>query len=299
MAGNAREIRARIKSVRNTEKITRAMQMVAAAKVRRARERVEAAQPYADAMTEVFREVASQVPPSEYRSPLLQKRRVRRVALVVLTSDRGLCGGYNANVLRLALNRYRYWTDELDEVKLILIGTKGVQFFKDPEFNVVARFQHLPQIPTFADAQSIVAAAAKLFEAGEVDLVELIHTRFRSMVSLVPTDTILLPAIVPGRDADLHSELAGTPPVVRAQYVLEPGPQEVLDALVPKYLGTVVYQALLESAASELAAKMTAMSAASKNAKELAGELTLIYNKARQASITQEILEVVGGAAAL
>ncbi|MEB3285556.1 MAG: ATP synthase F1 subunit gamma, partial [Candidatus Sericytochromatia bacterium] len=212
---------------------------------------------------------------------------------------RGLCGGYNANVLRMAMNRYRYWIDEMDEVRLILVGTKGVQFFKGADFNVVAKFQNLPQIPTFSDAQAIVDAAGELFEAEDVDLVELIHTRFRSMVSLVPTDTVLLPAIVPGRDMDLHGPEAAAPVPIQAQYVLEPGPQEVLDALVPKYLGTVVYQALLESAASELAAKMTAMSAASKNAKELAGELTLIYNKARQASITQEILEVVGGAAAL
>lgn len=300
MAGNAREIRARIKSVKNTEKITRAMQMVAAAKVRRARERVEAAQPYARSLTEVFKQVAAQVPPSEYRSPLLEARLVKKVALVVITSDRGLCGGYNANVLRMAVNRLRYWQDEQDEVKLVVVGTKGAQFFRHSNFEVVERFQNLSQIPTFAEAAEIVRTVQGLYERGDVDLVELIYTNFRSMVSLVPTDTVLLPAQVPGRDQDPHAldpVASATGP--KAQYVFEPSPEAVMDAIIPKYLETVVYQALLESAASELAAKMTAMSAASKNAKELAAELSLVYNKARQASITQEILEVVGGAAAL
>ncbi|MEB3330255.1 MAG: ATP synthase F1 subunit gamma [Candidatus Sericytochromatia bacterium] len=299
MAGNAREIRARIKSVKNTEKITRAMQMVAAAKVRRARERVEAAQPYAQAIEGVFKQVAAQVPPSEYRSPLLEPRKVKRVALVVVTSDRGLCGGYNANVLRMAVNRHRYWLDEHDEVKLVVIGTKGVQFFRHSSFDVAARFQHLSQIPTFAEAAEIVRTVREMYEAGEVDLVELIYTNFRSMVSLVPTDTVLLPASVPGRDDPHALEPAALAAGPQAQYVFEPSPEAVMDAIIPKYLETLVYQAMLESAASELAAKMTAMSAASKNAKELAAELSLVYNKARQASITQEILEVVGGAAAL
>ena len=304
MAGNAREIRARIKSVKNTEKITRAMQMVAAAKVRRARERVEAAQPFAQAIADVFSQVASQVPTGEYRSPLLESRPVKKVALVVITSDRGLCGGYNANAIRQAVNRHRYWKDEKAEVKLILIGTKGVQFFRHSNFDVVARYQQLPQIPTFAEAGEIANTARKLFEDGEVDLVEFIYTNFRSMVSLVPTTATLLPATVPdkgeGAGADgVVGKVGGTPKGPSAQYIFEPSPDVVMDAIIPKYLETVVYQALLESAASELAAKMTAMSAASKNAKDLAAALSLVYNKARQASITQEILEVVGGASAL
>ncbi len=305
MAGNAREIRARIKSVKNTEKITRAMQMVAAAKVRRARERVEAAQPFAQAIADVFRQVASQVPAGEYRSPLLESRPVKRVALVVITSDRGLCGGYNANVIRQAVNRHRYWRDEKVEVKLIVVGTKGVQFFRHSNFDVVARYQQLPAIPTFAEAGEIANSARKLFEEDQVDLVELIYTNFRSMVNLVPTTTVLLPATVPDTGAPNAPEgdavaKAGTASRgVSAQYIFEPSPDVVMDAIIPKYLETVVYQALLESLASELAAKMTAMSAASKNAKDLAAALSLVYNKARQASITQEILEVVGGASAL
>lgn len=305
MAGNAREIRARIKSVKNTEKITRAMQMVAAAKVRRARERVEAAQPFAQAIADVFRQVASQVPTGEYRSPLLESRPVKRVALVVITSDRGLCGGYNANVIRQAVNRHRYWRDEHAEVKLIVVGTKGVQFFRHSNFDVVARYQQLPAIPTFAEAGEIANAARKLFEENQVDLVELIYTNFRSMVSLVPTTAVLVPATVPDKggassaEGDAVAKAGTTPKAPSAQYIFEPSPDVVMDAIIPKYLETVVYQALLESAASELAAKMTAMSAASKNAKELAAALSLVYNKARQASITQEILEVVGGASAL
>lgn len=305
MAGNAREIRARIKSVKNTEKITRAMQMVAAAKVRRARERVEAAQPFAEAIADVFRQVASQVPAGEYRSPLLESRPVKRVALVVVTSDRGLCGGYNANVIRQAVNRHRHWRTEGAEVKLIIVGTKGVQFFRHSNFDVVARYQQLPAIPTFAEAGEIANAARKLFEENQVDLVELVYTNFRSMVSLVPTTAVLVPATVPtsgggnAAEGDAMAKQGTVAKPVTAQYIFEPSPDVVMDAIIPKYLETVVYQALLESAASELAAKMTAMSAASKNAKELAAALSLIYNKARQASITQEILEVVGGASAL
>lgn len=304
MAGNAREIRARIKSVKNTEKITRAMQMVAAAKVRRARERVEAAQPFAEAIADVFKQVASQVPAGEYRSPLLESRPVKRVALVVVTSDRGLCGGYNANVIRQAVNRHRHWRTEGAEVKLIIVGTKGVQFFRHSNFDVVARYQQLPQIPTFAEAGEVANTARKLFEEDQVDLVELIYTNFRSMVSLVPTTAVLLPASVPSggtsaAEGDAVAKAGTVSKGVSAQYIFEPSPDVVMDAIIPKYLETVVYQALLESAASELAAKMTAMSAASKNAKELAAALSLVYNKARQASITQEILEVVGGASAL
>jgi F-type H+-transporting ATPase subunit gamma len=303
MAGNAREIRARIKSIKNTEKITRAMQMVAAAKVRRARERVEAAQPFARAIADVFRQVASQVPSGEYRSPLLESRPVKRVALVVVTSDRGLAGGYNANVIRAAVNRHRYWRTEGAEIKLIIVGTKGIQFFRHSNFDVVARYQHLPQIPTFTEAAEIAGEARKHFEDGNVDLVELVYTNFRSMVSLVPTTSTLLPATVPPSGGAADSGVVGkageAPKGVSAQYIFEPSPDVVMDAIIPKYLETVVYQALLESAASELASKMTAMSAASKNAKELAAALSLVYNKARQASITQEILEVVGGASAL
>lgn len=304
MAGNAREVRARIKSVKNTEKITRAMQMVAAAKVRRARERVEAAQPFAESLADVFRQVSAQVPRGEYRSPLLESRPVKRVALLIVTSDRGLCGGYNSNVIRMAVNRIRFWKEEKVEPKLIVVGTKGNQFFKHSNYDVVERFSGLQQIPTFEEAQRIATEARRIFASGDVDKVEVIYTNFRSMVSLVPTTITLLPANLPAGGGDKGSagdvvSKAGGPAPVSAQYIFEPSPDVVMDAIIPKYLETIVYQALLESAASELAAKMTAMSAASKNAKDLAAALSLVYNKARQASITQEILEVVGGASAL
>lgn len=292
MGANTREIRTRIKSVKNTQQITRAMQMVAAAKVRRAQERVTAAKPYSKAIAEVFRQVGGQLPKSEFRSPLLETRPVKKVALVIITSDRGLCGGYNANVIRAAVQRQRHWKEQGVEPSLIVIGQKGVNFFRHSNFNVVARYTQLPQFPTFAEAQAIVADATRLFGNGSVDMVEFIYTNFRSMITLVPTTLTLLPASIPSADAD-------APVTARAQYMFEPDAATVMERIIPKYLETVVYQALLESAASELAAKMTAMSAASKNAKELAAALTLVYNKARQAAITQEILEVVGGANAL
>lgn len=291
MAGNKREIRTRIKSVKNTQQITKAMQMVAAAKVRRAQDRVTAAKPFAQAIADVFKQVGGQLPKSEFRSPLLETRPVKRIALVVVTSDRGLCGGYNANVIRLAVARQRHWKEQGVEPSLIIVGSKGAAFFRHSNFPVISRYTQLPQIPTFAEAQAIVADATKAFGDGTVDMVELIYTNFRSMIALVPVTTTLLPAVMPtGEAGDANA---------RAQYMFEPDAATVMDTLIPKYLETVVYQALLEAAASELAAKMTAMSAASKNAKELAAALTLVYNKARQASITQEILEVVGGANAL
>jgi F-type H+-transporting ATPase subunit gamma len=291
MGVNTREIRTRIKSVKNTQQITKAMQMVAAAKVRRAQERVTAAKPFSQKLAEVFRQVASQLPKGEFRSPLLEVRPVKRVALVVITSDKGLSGGYNANAIRFAVARHREWIEQGVEVKLIVVGTKGVQFFRHANFNVISRYTQLPQVPTFAEAASIVAEASELYASGQVDKVEFIYTEFRSMVTQKPTLVTLLPATLP------ESEAASAGPT--AQYVFEPSADEVMTRVIPKYLETVVYQALLESATSQLASQMTAMSAASKNAKELAAALTLVYNKARQAAITQEILEVVGGAAAL
>lgn len=290
MGANTRDIRTRIKSVKNTQQITRAMQMVAAAKVRRAQERVTAAKPFSEQIAKVFAQVAGQLSPGEYRSPLLQVRPVKRVALVVVTSDKGLAGGYNANVIRSAVNRIREWTEKGVEPKLVIVGTKGVAFFRHSNFEVISRYTQLPQIPTFAEAQQIVSEVSALFAKGEVDQVEFIYTNFKSMISLIPTTSTLLPASLP------EGQASSGP---RALYTFEPSPEEVMDRLIPKYLETVMYQALLESAASELAARMTAMSAASKNAKELAAALSLVYNKARQAAITQEILEVVGGASAL
>jgi F-type H+-transporting ATPase subunit gamma len=291
MGVNTREIRARIKSVRNTEKITKAMQMVAAAKVRRAQERVTSARPFSQKIAEVFAQVASQLSKGEQNSPLLATRPVERVALVVLTSDIGLSGGYNANINRKAVARLREWTAQNVEPQLILVGTKGIQFFKHSNYKVISRYSQLPQIPTFTEAAAIVKEVTELFATGKVDKVEFVYTEFKSLMTQVPTLITLLPAKLP--EAKTPTNGPG------AQYLFEPSAEEVMDRLIPKYLETLVYQALLEAAASQLAARMTAMSAASKNAKELATALSLVYNKARQAAITQEILEVVGGAQAL
>jgi F-type H+-transporting ATPase subunit gamma len=291
MGANTREIRTRIKSVKNTQQITKAMQMVAAAKVRRAQERVTAAKPFSQKIAEVFRQVAGQLPKGEFKSPLLDQRPVKSVALVVITSDKGLSGGYNANVIRSAVLRHRHWVSQGIQPKLIIVGTKGVQFFRHSNFDVVARFQNLPAVPTFSEASEIVKEASALFADGTVDQVEFIYTVFKNMVTQTPTTITLLPATMPEADDT-------APKGPQSLYEFEPSADEVMTAIIPKYLETVVYQALLESATSQLAAQMTAMSAASKNAKELAAALSLVYNKARQAAITQEISEVVGGAAA-
>ncbi|HEY9721080.1 MAG TPA: ATP synthase F1 subunit gamma [Oscillatoriaceae cyanobacterium] len=290
MPANTREIRSRIKSVKNTQQITRALQMVAAAKIRRAQDRVTAAKPYAERIAEVFKQVASQLSPGDFKSPLLVTRPVQRVAIVAITSDKGLSGAYNANAIRAAVNAHREWRERGAEVELIVVGQKGVSFFRHSNFNVVSRYTQLPQIPTFAEATAIAKEATERFASGQVDHVELVYTNFRSMLSLVPTTQTLLPAVLPTSEG---------PRTASALYEFEPEPEVVMNRIIPKYLETVVYQALLESAACQLAAQMTAMSAASKNAKELAAALTLVYNKARQAAITQEILEVVGGANAL
>lgn len=288
---NAKEIRRRIKGVASTQKITKAMEMVAAAKVRRAQQRVTAARPYAQGVRDVFAAVTGNLAGGEVRSPLLVRREVKHVALVVLTSDKGLAGAYNSNVLRAAVTRLREWTAQGATVRLILVGSKGVQFFRHSSYEVLSQYTNLPQVPTFTEATVIGEEVTRLYAEARVDKVELIYTHFHSMLRYTPERVDLLPATLPERKA----ETAG--PV--ANYLFEPSAEAMVLELIPKYLETVVYQGLLESVASELASRMTAMGAASKNAGQMIQHLTLVLNKARQGAITQEILEVVGGAEAL
>ncbi|MEB3299445.1 MAG: ATP synthase F1 subunit gamma [Candidatus Sericytochromatia bacterium] len=287
---NTKEIRRRIKSVQSTQKITKAMEMVAAAKVRRAQDRVLASRPYAERMGAMYGAVVRGLPLGEVRHPLLESRPVRSVLLILLTSDKGLCGGYNANVIRFLVHRVRDLKAKGIESKILVVGTKGVNFFKHASFSVVGRLQNLPQVPTFTEASVLIEEAQKLFEAGEVDAVELVHTKFHSMVRYEPVALSLLPAAPEDAPASTG---------VSASMVFEPDAEGMLSEVLPAYLKTMAYQSLLDAAASELANRMMAMGAASKNAGEMISHLTLVYNKARQAGITQEILEVVGGAEAL
>ena len=311
---NLKLIRDRIKSVKNTRKITEAMRLVAAAKVRRAQEQVEGTRPFADRLAQVFYSLQARLRFEDANLPLLQTRDVKNVGLIVVSADRGLCGGYNSNIIRRAENRAKELAADGVGYQMILIGRKAVQYFERREYPIDSKFQGLEQIPTADEASQIADQALSLFLSEEVDRVELIYTKFVSLVSSRPVTQTLLPLDSEGlskedevfrltsRGGRLDVERAAVDTVEKQlpqDMIFEQDPVQILDALLPLYLNNQVLRALQESAASELAARMTAMNNASDNASELVKTLTLDYNKARQAAITQEILEVVGGAAAL
>ncbi len=311
---NLKLIRDRIKSVKNTRKITEAMRLVAAAKVRRAQEQVEATRPFADRLAQVFYGLQTRLKFEDANLPLLQNREVKNVGLVVISADRGLCGGYNSNIIRRAEIRAKELKASGIGYQMILIGRKAIQYFQNRDYPIASTFDNLEQIPTAEEASKIADEALSLFLSEKVDRVELIYTRFVSLVSSRPVIQTLLPLDPEGLDKEdevfrlttrggqfkVEREPVETQQVQLPQdMIFEQDPVQILDALLPLYLNNQVLRALQESAASELAARMTAMNNASDNASELVKTLTLDYNKARQAAITQEILEVVGGAAAL
>lgn len=295
-------LRRKIGSVKNTQKITKAMKMVAAAKLRRAQEKVLAARPYAGQLAEMLGRLAASDTPIDH--PLLQQREVNRVALVVFSGDRGLCGSYNVNVLRRA-------TAELARLgrstELIAIGRKGRDFFRRRGRTFAAEFLAIGEEPTFAQAREIAAKLMAMYSSGEVDEVRLVYTEFRSALSQRPVEVKLLPLDRPAREQGPAADATGKPEGAAGpqgletpvEYIYEPSPNTILGALVPKAVETQVYRALLESKASEHGARMTAMGNATQNAGELIGKLTLAYNRARQAAITREVSEIVSGAEAL
>jgi F-type H+-transporting ATPase subunit gamma len=290
---NIREIKGRIKSVKNTSQITKAMQMVAAAKVRRAQERVTQARPYAEALEAMFKEVAANIGGEDIDEPLLKARPVvKTVGVLVITSDKGLSGAYNSNVLRASLQKVKALREQGLEVKLWLVGNKAIQFYKNLGFPVAQAFSGLPAIPTYSEAKNIVGHLQTAFLNGEVDRVDTVFTRFVSMITFKVTESTLFPVAAPAGETAAKK---GPKP----QYIFEPSAKDVIAQVLPRYAETQIYRALLEGAASQLASQMMAMSSATKNANEMVSRMTLIYNKARQASITQEILEVVGGAEAM
>ena len=289
---NLKAIRQRIKSVQSTQKITRAMRLVAAAKVRRAQMRVLAARPFTQAVVRVLREVVAEVSPVDLQELLLlQRRTVKKVALIILSSDRGLCGSYNGTVFREAMHRISALQAEGKEVGLILIGLKAAAFFKSIKIEKLKTYTLLPAVPTVEEAKMIANHAAELYIENKVDAVEVIGTNFISMLRSEVVCTKYLPIDLPAAE-----EIKPLAPI----RLFEPGIIDVMEReLLPKYVQNVIFQALLEAVASELAARMNAMTNASNNARDLISTLTLIYNKARQAAITQELLEIVGGAEAL
>lgn len=314
---NLKAIRDRIKSVKNTKKITEAMRLVAAAKVRRAQEQVIATRPFADRLAQVLFGLQTRLRFEDADLPLLKKRDVQTVGLLVISGDRGLCGGYNANVIRRAEQRAKELTAEGVNYKYILVGRKAIQYFQRREEPMHGKiFNGLEQIPTAAEASMIADELLSLFLSESVDRVELVYTRFVSLVSSRPVVQTLLPLDPQGLEASddeifrltsrsgafqverqrLESSVKAPLP---QDMIFEQDPLQILDALLPLYLNNQLLRAMQESAASELAARMTAMNNASDNASDLISSLSLSYNKARQAAITQEILEVVGGSQAM
>lgn len=280
-----RDIQRRIRSVKNTQKITRAMKMVSAAKLRRAQEMAEAARPFFDKTLQILRAVGAKT--RDDLHPLLrQERHSGRSGFIVITADRGLCGGYNARVIELAKNNI----DKAEKAAIIAAGKKGRDFFKKRGYEVVADYIDIEDRPSFDTAQKIARKVIDLFTGFYFDQVQLAYTEFHSALTQRAKIITLLPV---AGDEVIESE------VPRTEYLFEPSPGEVLDLILPKYVENILYGVLLESKASEFGARMTAMDSATENAEEMIDELTLSYNRARQAEITTEISEIVGGAEAL
>ena len=288
------DLRRRISSVRNTRKITRALELVAGARLRRAQTRIEEMRPYADRMQELM--VGTARAASSFRNlALLQQRdEVRRVAIVVITGDRGLAGPFNGQVLRRAFELERQARSNGQEVAWLVVGRKGASTLRFRRYEVAAQWAGFADKPSYQDAQAVGHRLAEVYENEEVDRVVLVYNRFESVIVQRVTTTDLLP---------IHEEVLSSEEEKRegpsADFIYEPEPEQILERLLPVYLETEIYRALLESAAAFLASQMTAMRNASKNAGELIDDLTLSLNRARQAEITQEILEIVAGADAL
>jgi F-type H+-transporting ATPase subunit gamma len=288
---NLIDIRRRIRSVKNTQQITKAMKMVAAARLRRSQDRILATRPYALEIRKVIGNLASRV--GRGKHPLLAAREEKRILLVVVSGDKGLAGSFNANVLRRAQEALRAATTGSQsgkEVELLLLGKRGNDFFRRRTIPVRKGYSNLFTNVTYAQAQEIATDIAAAYAAGEYDAVQVIYNAFKSMMTQELTEETLLPIATRGGEPE-----AG----VAREYLFEPKAEEILAELLPRYLTFQVYRVLLESQAAEHAARMTAMDSATKNASEMIERLTLRYNRARQAAITTQLIEVVSGANAL
>ncbi|MCX5926340.1 MAG: F0F1 ATP synthase subunit gamma [Cyanobium sp. LacPavin_0920_WC12_MAG_63_22] len=314
---NLKDIRDRIGSVKNTRKITEAMRLVAAAKVRRAQEQVLRSRPFADRLARVLENLQSRMRFEDADAPLLEQREVGTITLLAITGDRGLCGGYNANIIKRTELRTAELVGQGYKVDLVLIGRKAITYFQNRanQYTIRATFTGLDQVPKASEAMGIANEVLAEFLSGSTDRIEIIFTKFINLVSSKPVIQTLLPLDPQGiaipedeifrlttRDGRLGVEVgtaANLQSKLPSDIVFDQSPDQLLNALLPLYLENQLLRSLQEAAASELASRMTAMNNASDNAKALAKSLTLDYNKARQAAITQEILEVVGGSAGM
>jgi len=285
---SGKEIRNKIKSVENTRKITKAMEMVAASKMRKAQERMRAARPYGEKIRRVAAHLSHAL--TEYRHPfLIQRKAVKNVGLILVTSDKGLCGGLNSNVLRLAVGRMKEWDAAGAKMQVTCIGNKGLGFMNRAGAKVVSEVTALGDTPHLEKLIGPVKVQLDAYVAGEIDALYIVYTRFINTMKQEAVSEQLLP--LSGEDVGSAKS--------RWDYVYEPDPQSVIDDLLVRYVEALIYQGVAENMASEQSARMVAMKSASDNAKNVIGELKLVYNKARQAAITKELSEIVGGAAAV
>ena len=286
MAG-AKEVRVKIASIKSTQKITRAMQMVATSKMRRAQERMRLARPYAQKMRAVIGHLNEANP--DYRHPFLTERPVKAVGFIIVSTDRGLCGSLNVNLFRTVLTSIREWQQKGASVSLCLIGSKAMQFFRRLGLPVVAQVSNLGDRPHVKDLIGSVKAMLDAYSEGKIDRLFLLHNSFVNTMSQKPDAMQLLP--VETLDKDQLQE--------HWDYIYEPDAADILPQVLMRYIESQVYQSAVENVACEMAARMVAMKSATDNADELIEELQLVYNKARQAAITKELSEIVGGAAAV
>ncbi len=284
---NKKEIRTKIGSVKNTQKITKAMEMVAASKMRRTQETMKKALPYADKIRGVIGHIFKANP--DYKHPFLVKREVKSAGYIVVSSDKGLCGGLNVNMFRPFIAHLKQQQDNNIKTNLCLVGAKGVQFFRSVDVNVIAATTNLGEEPLVEDLVGAIKIMLDEYTEGKIDQLFIIHNNFVNTMSQKPEIKTLLP-IDPSDKDDLQEHW---------DYIYEPDSRDLLDYILMRYIESQVYRAVVENVACEMAAKMVAMKSATDNAGELIDELELDYNKARQAAITQEISEIVGGAAAV
>ena len=283
-----KEVRTKIASIKNTQKITRAMEMVAASKMRKTKDRMQASRPYSKKIAKIIKHLAQANP--EYKHPYLLTRDVKRIGIIVVSSDRGLCGGLNSNLFRTTLNRLVEWEHANIEVDVCTIGTKASGYFSNLKVNLVGQAIKLGDAPHLNDIIGVIKVMLDAYEEGRIDQLFVISNEFVNTMTQRPTVEQLLPIVACELDENLNGHW---------DYIYEPDAKEVLDHLLNRYVESKVYQGLVENNACEQAARMVAMKSASDNAGNLISELKLIYNKARQAAITQEISEIVAGAAAV
>ena len=283
-----KEIRSKIASVKNMQKITSAMEKVAASKIRKAQLQMEASRPYARRIRRVVGHLTQANP--DYKHPYLTERDIKRVGFIVISTDRGLCGGLNANLFKAVIGEIASWQEQNVEVDMVLVGAKAVQFFRRMGGRVVGTASHLGDAPSVNDLIGTIKIMLDSYEEGTIDRLFLVHNEFVSAMSQKPEVTQLLPAAMELEEDELQAHW---------DYIYEPDASELLDDVLGRYIESQVYRGAVENFACEMAAKMVAMKSATDNAGEIIDGLQLEYNKARQAAITQEISEIVGGAAAV